>query len=353
MSVNLIIILIYILFYINFFLSISFIPSICLYLYNPIESKKYFTLIKNIIICSISFIVKQLLFPNIYVNSNNVIDFNKFNNNSNLDLVENKNLLISNHPMELDFLIGSIFFNDTNLFNKNIGVSKKMVGYQIPILGFFGLFSGDIFLQRNINVDINKLNTKLNFNLMLLYPEGTCFNKQRKIISDNYCMINNLPKFKYHLYPRITGIDLILTNNPDIKNIYDLTIIYDEIKKNNYKSHYNTLNYLLSKLKIPNKIFIQVSKYNIHKYKCDMKKKSNAKMIENIYLSKDEYIDNFDLICNNFIPIKYNLKKGFICFLFVNFVCICSIYLFTKFNFIRYLYITQLIIYYLYFYIFV
>jgi len=109
----------------------------------------------------------------------------------------------------------------------------------------------------------------------------------------------------------------------------------------------------LSKLTIPNKIFIHVSKYNIHKYKSQMKNKSNAKMIENIYSIKDKWIDKFDLTCNNFIPIKYNWNKGLICFLFVNLICICSIYLCSKFYFIRYLYIIQLIIYYLYFYIFV
>ena len=347
MLFNLIIILIYVLFYINFFLSITFIPSLCLYIFNPIKSKKYFILIKNIIISSISYIAKQLLFQNIYVNSNKVINFD------NINIDGNKNLIISNHPMELDFLLGCVFFNNTNLFNKNICIAKKMVGYQIPILGFFGLLSDDIFLKRNIDTDINKLKKEIDFNLLLIYPEGTCFSKQRKLISDNYCMINNLPKFKYHLYPRITGIDLILSNNSDIKNIYDLTIIYDEIKKNNYKSHYNTINYLLSKLKIPNKIFIQISKYNINKYKCIIKKKSNAELIENIFSNKDKWIDNFDLICNNYINIKYNQNKGLNCFLFVNLICISSIYLYYKFHFIRYLYVIQLIFYFSYFYIFV
>lgn len=349
MLFNLIIILIYIIFYINFFLSITFIPSVCLYLYNPTKSKKYFTLIKNIIICSIGFISKQLLFTNIYVNSNNIInDIIDNNIEFNYNSQSNKNILISNHPMELDFLLGCIFFNNTNIFSKNIGIAKKMVGYQIPTLGFFGLLTDDIFLQRDINKDINKLNTKINFNLMLIYPEGTCFNKQRKLISDNYCDKNNLPKFQYHLYPRTTGIDLILKNNPDIKYIYDLTVIYDEIKKNNYNSQYNTINYLFSKLKFPNKIFIQVSKY-----KNNMGKISNAKMIENIYTLKDKWIDEFDLICNNFIHIKYNYFKGLMCFLFVNFGCICSIYLYYKLDFIKYLYIIQLIIYYVYFYVFV
>lgn len=337
MLLNLIIVLIYILFYINFFLSITFIPSILLYLKEPIKSKKYFILIKNILICSIGFISKTLLLPNIYVNSNDIIHL------SNSNELNKKNLIISNHPTELDFLLSFIFFSDTNLFNKNIGLSKKMVYLQIPILGFYGSLTGDIFLQRKINEDINKLNKKINFNLMLIYPEGTCFNKQRKQISDDYCDKNNLIKFKYHLYPKITGISLILDNNQDIENIYDLTIIYDEIKKNNYNSHHNVINYLFNNLQISNKIFIKITKYKINK------KKSNNEFIENIYISKDNWINEFDIISNNFVPIKYNYFKGLWCFMFVNLICICSMYLYMKFDFIKYLYLMQFIVYYLYF----
>ena len=339
MSLNLIIVLIYILFYINFFLSISFIPSLIVYFMNPSKSKKYFIFIKNILISSISFISKILLFPNIYVNSNNIINY---------DNDENKNLFISNHPSELDFLLGSIFFSNTNLFTKNIGIAKKMVGYQIPTLGFYGMLSNDIFLQRNIEVDKNKLNKNIDFNYLLIYPEGTCFNKHRKLISDNYCDKNNLCKFKYHLYPRTTGVELIINNNKTINNIYDFTIIYDGIIKDKYDLHHNTINYLFGKLKIPDKIFIQVKKYEIN-----TTKKFNKKTIENIYSSKDNFIDKFDPIHNNFIPIKYKYLKGFGCFIFINLICIFSIYLFTEFNFVRYLYLFQLITYYFYFFIFI
>ena len=339
MLFNLIFVVVYVIFYINFFFMLTFIPSIFLYLFNPIKSIKYFTIIKNIIIDSISFITKKLLFTNIYVNSNNIIDIsNEYN----------KNMIISNHPTELDFLLGCIFFTNTNLINKNIGLAKKMAGYQIPTLGFFGILSGDIFLQRNINLDINKLNNKLNFNLILLYPEGTCFNNKRKLISDNYCNKNNLIKFKYHLYPRISGLELILNNNKDIHYIYDLTIIYDEIIKNNYGYHYNIINYLLNKYKISNKVFIQITKYKI-----DTKNTFNKNFIENIYLTKDNFIDKFDTNCNNFIPIKYDSNKGLGCFIIVNLFCIISIYLYLKYNFIKYLYFFQLIVYYLCFFIFV
>jgi len=339
MLFNLIIIVMYFVFYINFFLMFIFIPSIGLYIVYPIKSIQYFVIIKNIVINSIGFITKILLFPNIYVNSNNILT--KYN-------INNKNLIISNHPSELDFLLSFIFYNNCNLINKNICLVKKMIGYQIPIIGFFGLLSGDVFLQRNINNDINKLNKELNFNFMLLFPEGTCFNYNKKLISDNYCDKNNLMKFKFHLYPRTTGFELIINNNKNINYIYDLTIIYDEIIKNNYGDHYNIINYLLNKFKISNKVFIQITKYKINR-----KKSFNKNIIENIFLTKDNFIKKFDIINNNFIPIKYNYNKGFGCFIIINLICIISIYLYIKYYFIRYLYFFQFLIYYLYFFIIV
>lgn len=341
MIFNLFIVSIYIVFYLNFFLTFTFTPSLIFYLLYPEKSIKFFNAIKNIIINSISFISKILLFKNVYVNSNDVM--NEF-------IKCNKKLLISNHPSELDFLITSLFFSNTNIFNKNIGLAKKMVGFQIPILGFFGLLTGDVFLHRNINNrnnDVNKLNNKLNFNSLIIYPEGSCFNNNKKNISDNYCIKNKLITFNYHLYPRMTGLELIFNNNDDIKYIYDLTIIYDKII-NNYGNHYNIINYLIGKFKIPHKIYIQLTKYKINN-----KKKFNKKIIENIFLSKDNFIKNFDINCNNFISINYNYYNGLSSFLFINFVCLCSIYFCYNYSFFKYLYACQLVVYYLYFLLFV
>ena len=342
MPFNLIITIFYLIFYLNFFIMFVFIPFILFYCINPIGSIKFFIICKNFIFNSLGFIVKKIMFSNVYVNSNELYEsITEYNH-------KNKKIIISNHPSEFDFLLASIFLTNTNLINSNIGLAKKNIGYIIPIIGFIGLFSGDVFLHRNINMDINKLNKKLNFNLMILYPEGTCFNKDRKLISDNYCDKNSLIKFKYHLYPRTTGLEIIINNNIDIKYIYDLTLIYDEIKKKDYGNHYNLFNCIINKFKISNKIYIQINKYKI-----DRKNDFNKKMIENIYLSKDNFISKFDINCNNFVPIKYEYFKGFGCFIFVNFICILSIYLYIKYNFIKYLYFFQLIIYYLYFYFFV
>lgn len=341
MQLNLIIVIFYLVFYINFCCMFVFVPLLLLYKINPIDYKIYFILVKNILSNSLSYIVKILLFPNIFINSNE--KFTELLENSN----KNKILLISNHISELDFLLGTLFTTNGNLTNTNLIISKKDIGYQIPFFGFIGLLSGDIFLHRKINLDVNKLNKKINFNLMLLYPEGSCFTKQKKLISDNYCDKNNLVKLNYHLYPRITGLEQIIKNNKDIKYIYDLTIVYDKIKKK-YGPHYNLLNYLLNKFKISNKIFIQISKYKI-----DQKTDFNKKIIENIYINKDDFINKFDIASNNFISINYNYSKGLGCFVFVNLICILSIYLYFKYNFIKYLYFIQLLMYYLFFYFFI
>lgn len=337
--IKLLIVIIYTIFYINFFMSIIFIPSIAFKLYEPIKSKKYFITIKNIILNSIGFITKLILLPNIYTNSNNMINL------MTQDKIK-KNIIISNHPTELDFLLNSIIISDTDFSNINLNLAKKEIGYQLPSFGFFGILAGDIFLQRNIKNDKCKLDKKIDFNTILLYPEGTCFNSKRKLISDNYCIKNNIIRFKYHLYPRTTGLELIMNSNPEIKYIYDITIIYDNIKKNNYNPHYNIINFLLCKFEIPNKVFFQISKYKINKCK-----KNKIRMIENIYISKDKFIEKFNPNFNNFIPINYNFYKGIGCFIFVSLISLFSIYLSIKFSFIKYLYFFQFIVYYIYFFL--
>lgn len=338
---RLLVVIIYIMFYINFFTSIIFIPSIIFKFYEPEKSKKYFTMIKNIILNSTGFITKLLLLPNIYTNSNDIVNLitnNKFK----------KNLIVSNHPTELDFLLNSLIISNTDYSNVNLNLAKKEIGYILPSFGFFGILVKDIFLHRNIKNDMCKLNKKINFNTLLLYPEGTCFNSKRKLISDNYCVKNNLMKFKYHLYPRTTGLELIIKSNPEIKYIYDITIVYDSIKKNDYGLHYNIINFMLGKFELPNKVFFQISKYKINKYE-----KNNKHMIENIYISKDKFVEKFNSNFNNFIPMNYNFYKGFSCFAIINLISLFSIYLFIKLSFIKYLYFFQFAVYYIYFYLYV
>lgn len=348
MFFNLLIVIIYLTIYLNFVFGIIFAPSVIIYYFFP-KYKFCINILKNIIWSSVSFITHILLFANIYVNSNEyieeigeigeigVIGSNKSNKS---------NIIISNHIFELDFLIHNIIISNTSINSINNGLAKKFVGFQLPITGFFGLLTGDIFLHRKIELDIGKLNTKKNFNNILIFPEGTCYTKEKKIISDIYCDKNKLIKFNYHLYPRITGLKTIVQSNPNTKHIYDTTIIYDKITPDKYGNHYNTLSYLYNLYSFPNKVFIKINKYKISVNNFE-------KQIEHIFWKKDKFIEEFDLNSNKFIPIKFNYIKGFGCFIITNFLSMISILLFVKFSFFKYMYFIEFVMYYIYFFFFV
>jgi 1-acyl-sn-glycerol-3-phosphate acyltransferase len=338
MFFNLIAIIIYLTIYLKFIIGITFLPIIIIYYFFP-KLKLYINVLKNIIWSSISFITHMLVFKNIYIDTNEFIDEIKSNTHK-------PNIIISNHLLDLDFLIHNIIFTNTPLNSTNNGLAKKIVGYQLPICGFFGILTGDIFLHRKAELDINKLNQKIYFNNLLLYPEGTCFTKEKKTISDNYCNKNKLIKFNYHLYPRITGLKTIIKANKNIKYIYDTTLVYDNISTNKYGKHYTIFSYLYNLHSFPNKIFIKTNKYKINDDNIE-------KQIEKIFYHKDKFIEKFDSNYNKFIPIKYNYFKGLGCFIITNLLTIISIWLFIRFAFIRYLYLVEFIMYYVYFFFFI
>jgi 1-acyl-sn-glycerol-3-phosphate acyltransferase len=335
MLFNLIAIIIYLTIYLKFIIGITFLPIIIIYYFLP-KYIQYINIGKNIIWSSISFITHILLFKNIYVDSNDLLDEIQANTSKS-------NIIISNHLIDLDFLIFNIILSNGSLNSINNGLAKKMIGYQLPICGFLGMVTGDIFLNRKIELDMSKLNKKIFFNNLMIFPEGTCFTKDRKKISDNYCNKNKLIKFNYHLYPRMTGIKTIIQSNINVKYIYDFTLVYNKISPENYGNHYSSFSYIYNLYSLPNKVFIKINKYKINNTNIE-------KQIEKIYIQKDKYIQEFNSNHNKYIPIKYNYSKGFGCFIGTNLLTIFSIWLFVKYSFFKYLYWIEIISYYLYFF---
>lgn len=209
MDKNIIIILIYLIFYLTFGKLLLLLPCLILYYIYP-NSNKIFYYLKNMLKLSISFLFKSLYPLRINVNSLKLLkEINSKNNK--------KNIIISNHLSEIDpFILNIILEDPNNLYQNQIYLSKKIIGLLIPSLGAIGLITNEIFLERNIDVDKDKLDKKLNFNKLIFFPEGTCFNTEKKYISDLYCKKNNLPIFKYLIYPRIKGLKLIIKNNTNI-----------------------------------------------------------------------------------------------------------------------------------------
>jgi hypothetical protein len=333
MDKKIIIILLFLIFYLTICEFIFFIPIILL---NSIKTinKKIFYFIKNNALSSVSFLI-ILMYP-LKININSIKLFEKINSK--------KNIIISNHISELDFFIANLIFsNPNNLYSNTIFLSKKLIGYLIPSIGLIGMFTGDIFLSRNIELDIVKLDKKLDFDKIFFYPEGTCFNNERKIKSDIYCKKNNLPIFKYNLYPRVKGFELILKNNSDISYVYDLTFVYDTINKKIYGNHFHFLSFI-NNFNFPSNIYVNITRYRIKK------KYNKAKMLENIFINKDKFIKNFNCQNNNFIPFKYDYYYGMINFIFTNIIFLISIYLLYKLIIFRYIFLFEIGVYLFYFY---
>ena len=329
------IIFIYLIFFNIFGLALVFIPLKLI--------KFPFNIYKNILISSISWLTKNILYQKIFINSNKLFAklIDKINNS------KSKIIITSNHVSNLDFMVLSLIFSSMSFYRSNIALAKKTVGFMIPVFGFFGIETQDIFLHRNIEKDYYKLNKKLEFNTICVFPEGTCFTLDKKKISDKFCNKNNLIKFNYHLYPRTKGIELLLVNNPEIKYIFDFSIIYKYNNQNILSSNIIT-KFLFNFNSIPNNVYLNITKYSIYD------RKLTSKIIEKIFIEKDDFIENINLepsILNKYEIINhFNTIKEFGSFILISLLNSFGIYLFYKYSFFRYLFIFEIVCYFIYFF---
>jgi hypothetical protein len=272
----------------------------------------------------------------LYVNSNKLA-YELVNNDEQV-------ILIQNHISEIDFLCLSLFMlNIKNLFNfKLISVIKKNIGLFMLGFGLMSALSRDLYLDRNINLDKQILKKNNNSNLLYMFPEGTCYNEKTKRISNEYVKKNNLIKYKYLLYPRITGINTIINSHKKYTKLYDFTVFYDTIKKTEYLNTHKFYEFF-NKYKLPTKIFINIKKYNI------IENINTQHLLENIFIHKDKFIQEFDIKYNNFNKFNSILYKGCISFISTIIISIISLYLLFKFSFFKCLYLVEVICFIIYF----
>ena len=143
------------------------------------------------------------------------------------------NLIISNHNSIFDDIILSKLFIDNDIKWLDIRtVSKKSrINLQNYALNIFDMF----LVNRKLKEDTNTLN-KISYRWrrehkplqIILFPEGTTFNR-RKLSkeSSEFLKNNSIREYKNLLFP-FSGIFNLLISKffLEIKNIYDLTIIY-------------------------------------------------------------------------------------------------------------------------------
>ncbi len=295
--------------------------------------------IKNIFYITVSFILKNIMGTEVFVNSTNLAN----------DLIKEKRqiVVIQNHFSEIDYLFVSYFLtNFKNFYQvfryKMIFVAKKLVGNIFIGVGLLSLLSKDLYIKRDIEYDYEKICSDNNANLLYIFPEGTCFNSFTKKISDKYTKKNNLIKYKYHLYPRMTGIYSLMKSHEKYKVVYDFSVIYDTIPKRDLYSVHK-FHHFFTNTEFPSRVFINIRKYNL-----DINNGFEEKMQE-IFTSKDKFIKNFDINKNKFEKISINNDLGICCFIITNITTILSIFLYYKYNFIRTLYVFYILFYFIYY----
>lgn len=292
--------------------------------------------IKNIFYTSIGFILHYFFQSEFYTNDNSIIK-KMFNEKKQI-------IVIQNHLSEIDTMYyHSLFDNNIYDYYNSISLMKKQIAYQAIGIGIINFFGGDIFLSRNIVRDsFNINNISKSNNVIYFFPEGTTFCTETKNKSNAFCKLQKLPIYKYVLYPRITGLEMIIKNN-NINQIYDLTCIFDNMSIKKYGENFS-LGYFLNN-RFPKKILINIKKFNINS-------KNINKQAEDIFKYKNNLIENFNGDFNKYQKIKYNYTEGIYSFIIQLLLSSLSIYLYSQFIFIRYLYLIQIIIFILYLHIF-
>jgi hypothetical protein len=134
-------------------------------------------------------------------------------------------------------------------------------------------------------------------------------------------------------------LQTILKYHKNYENIFDMTIVYDTMPKENYGISYS-LSSFINKNKFPSRVFINLTKYKINKEIQDL--------LEKIYLDKDDFVDKFNPNVNKFKKINYNYYNGLISFIYFFILNMISYYLFFKYPFVRSYYLCEFISYMLY-----
>jgi len=139
---------------------------------------------------------------------------------------------LANHRYTVDWIINWVAAEHYNMLGQCKAFIKAIVA-RFPIIGWSMWFNEYCFLSReNKGKDISTIQKSL-MHLkeysepcwLLLYPEGTRFNKAKHEESMKFATENDLPVLKYLLLPRPRGFHEIVSNlhGSNVKAVYDCT----------------------------------------------------------------------------------------------------------------------------------
>ena len=163
----------------------------------------------------VSRIIRRYFFNKIEING--IIE----ENNRSIDVI------IANHISTIDFIIIITILHNFRISDYYFVLKDSLV--KIPVFG--DLIGDDIHLTRNWENDkelIIKQIKKINSGKILIYPEGTRYDRKKHRKSKQFCVENKLPIYNYTLAPRVKGLHSIISllkSENRLGKLYDLTLI--------------------------------------------------------------------------------------------------------------------------------
>ena len=159
-----------------------------------------------------------------------------------------------------------------------------------------------IFLHRNWSKDKLKFGRRLKRLFydrlpvsLVIFPEGTTICQEAVVKSDKYADDNGLPKPKYTLVPRITGLQYALECiGEHLDGIWDLTIGYDGVPVGEYPENVFGLFNLFGYKDAPAEIHIHLRYYALSHIPYQ-NPEAFKKWIFKIYSEKDTMLLNFSM----------------------------------------------------------
>jgi len=141
-------------------------------------------------------------------------------------------IVLANHRYTVDWVINWVAAEHYHMLGQCKAFIKAVVA-KFPIIGWSMWFNEYCFLSRqNKRKDINTILKSIQHLKeytepcwLLLYPEGTRFNKAKHAESMNFAKDHGLPELSYLLLPRPRGFHEIVSNlhGSNVKAIYDCT----------------------------------------------------------------------------------------------------------------------------------
>ena len=140
--------------------------------------------------------------------------------------------MIMNHHYELDWLYTWMAADRWRILGNSRVYVKKAIQY-VPIIGWAWCFSDTLFLARDWSQDQKVLDKVLDDLqdysspvVILLFPEGTRYTKDKYLASRDFAEKNGKPLLKHHLVPRTKGFTYTMSriDKEKITAIYDLTL---------------------------------------------------------------------------------------------------------------------------------